>query len=165
MVNRSDGVHQDSGLSQGNEVIRLRSVTAENWQACADLTISPEQAGFVPSNLYSIAEAQFYPDARSRAVYADDALVGYALYGRDDTGDWRIFRLMIDQNFQGRGYGRAAVMRMIKELEQCGAKEVSLSYEPNNHVAQKLYADLGFVEQGFNEKGRMTARLILGKGA
>lgn len=143
----------------------MRPVTAENWQACADLKIGPEQAGFVPGNLYSIAEAQFYPDARSRAVYADGRLVGYALYGQADTGDWRIFRLMIDQSFQGRGYGRAAVMRVIEELEQSGATEISLSYEQNNRVAQKLYADLGFTQQGINEKGRMTARLSLGKGA
>jgi diamine N-acetyltransferase len=147
------------------KAIVLRPVTAANWQACAALTISPAQAGFVPSNLYSIAEAQFYPDACSRAIYADDTLVGYALYGRDDTGEWRIFRLMIDQNFQGRGYGRAAVMRVIEELEHCGASTVSLCYESNNHVAQKLYADLGFVEQGVNDQGRMTARLTLGKGA
>lgn len=147
------------------KAIVLRPVTAANWRACADLTISPAQAGFVPSNLYSIAEAQFYPDACSRAIYADDTLVGYALYGRDDTGAWRIFRLMIDRNFQGRGYGKAAVLRVIAALEHCGASTISLSYEPNNHVAQKLYAGLGFIEEGVNEKGRMTARLTLGKGA
>jgi len=38
--------------------------------------------GFVPGNLYSIAEAQFYPEARPYAIYNEvSQMVGFILYG------------------------------------------------------------------------------------
>ena len=64
--------------------VELKPVSVENWRACLDLALHPEQRGFVPSNLLSIAEAQFYPDAHSLAIYSkENELVGYALYGKD----------------------------------------------------------------------------------
>ncbi len=87
-------------------MISLRDMTATNWKARANLAVAKSQEGFVPSNLYSIAESQFYQGSCSRAVYANDELVGYALYGIEEaTGHWKIFRLMIDEKFQGKGYG------------------------------------------------------------
>jgi len=76
----------------------------------------PEK-GFLPSNLYSIAEAQFYDESEARAVYADGRMVGFVLYGRDaESGSWKIYRLMVDRGFQRRGYGRAAMEAVLSEL-------------------------------------------------
>ncbi|HRW06157.1 MAG TPA: hypothetical protein P5121_13725 [Caldilineaceae bacterium] len=71
--------------------VRLAPVTVENWKACSALAPAPGQEAFLPSNLYSIAEAQFYADARSTAIYNEtEHLVGYALYGRDFATGKRI---------------------------------------------------------------------------
>lgn len=61
--------------------LSFQSITAKNWQACTKLELNPKQKDFIPSNLYSIAEAQFYPKANSKAIYAGEALVGYVLFG------------------------------------------------------------------------------------
>ena len=45
--------------------IYLKPVTVSNWRDCVALELAPKQKHFVPSNLYSIADAQFYPDAGS----------------------------------------------------------------------------------------------------
>jgi diamine N-acetyltransferase len=128
-------------------MISLRSLTAEDWKACANLALTKGQEDFVPSNLYSIAEAQFYPRSRSRAIYADDGLIGYALYGIDgSTGHWKIFRLMIAEEFQGKGYGRAAMQVILGELRLEGAKVVLIKFHQKNEVAQRLYESLGFNE-------------------
>ncbi len=83
--------------------LSFQSITAKNWQACTKLELNPSQKDFVPSNLYSIAEAQFYPDANSKAIYAGEELVGYVLFGQDtESKAWRLFRLMIDQSQQGK---------------------------------------------------------------
>jgi len=141
--------------------LSFQSITAKNWQACTKLELKPNQKDFIPSNLYSIAEAQFYPNANSKAIYADKELVGYVLYGQDlETKAWRLFRLMIDQSQQGKGYGKKAVQLVIKSLPK-SAKSLSLSYNPANQAAAKLYKSLGFEEQSINKKGNKEALLSL----
>ena len=66
-------------------IVKLEPVTADNWQACAALGVHNDQLAFIPSNLHSIAAAQFYSDNVCRGVYdaRDDGggLVGFVLYG------------------------------------------------------------------------------------
>jgi diamine N-acetyltransferase len=133
-------------------VVSLEVVDKDNWEACAALTLAESQRGFLPSNLQSIAEAQFYPRARSRAVYSYDDLVGYALYGIDETtGHWKIFRLMIDERFQGRGYGRGAMRVILEDIRQEKAEVVLVRYNFENEVARRLYESFGFKEIGRTE--------------
>ena len=142
--------------------IELRPVDSENWKACAELALCPEQKGFVPNNLYSIAEAQFYPDAHSLAIYTHiDGLVGYALYGKDlETQQWKVFRLMIGCHYQGRGYGEAAMRLIIAQIsKRADATSINLVYQRDNYVARKLYAKLGFIERSVSESGRVVAKL------
>jgi diamine N-acetyltransferase len=127
----------------------LRPITAANWKACINLSLDPTQAQFLPTNLYSIAEAQFYPDAHARAIYThDDHLVGFMLYGIDvATNTWKVFRLMIDHQHQRQGYGRAAMQQVIAELfRRPACTEILISYQRTNTVARQLYTSLGFVE-------------------
>ena len=98
--------------------VGLKPITAYNWHTCIGLKVREEQADFLPSNLYSIAEAQFYPQAVPLAIYNEqDRMVGFVLYGVDvESGKWKIFRLMIDGAHQGKGYGRAAMEQVIERL-------------------------------------------------
>ncbi|MCB0111884.1 MAG: GNAT family N-acetyltransferase [Caldilineaceae bacterium] len=142
--------------------IQLAPVTAENWKACIALEVAPDQKDFLPTNLYSIAEAQFYAEARSTAIYNEvDHLVGYALYGRDlATGKWKIFRIMIDRSHQGKGHGEQAMRAIITTIaDEPDGDEILISYKMYNLVARALYAKLGFVEQRVDEQGQVTAIL------
>jgi diamine N-acetyltransferase len=141
--------------------VTLREITIDNWQECIKLRVSDEQTDLVPSNIYSIAEAQFYPEAVPLPIYdGQERMVGFVMYGVDVASDkWKIFRLMIDQAYQGRGYGRAAMRHIIERLAaqpDCG--EILISYQPSNNVARQLYADLGFIEQEISDE-KVTACL------
>ena len=60
-----------------------------------------------------------------------------------------IMRLMVDEQFQGKGYGREIMKQVLDELRtKSDIRNVGISYEPHNEVARKLYASLGFVEPG-----------------
>ena len=147
-----------------NTNIRLESVTVDNWKACIVLELAPGQEIFVPSNLYSIAEAQFYTEARSSAIYNEHGqLVGYALYGRDvSTDKWKIFRIMVDKSHQRKGYGESAMRAIIEQIaKEPDGGEILISYQNDNEAARMLYAKLGFVEQEKNVGGQVTARLKL----
>jgi diamine N-acetyltransferase len=127
------------------------------------LTVTPEQADFVWPNLYSIAEAYLKPTWTPLAIYAEDDLVGFALFGRDDeTGRWWIMRYMVDAQHQGRGYGTAALPGLIDVIvERHDCSEPFLGYEPDNEVASRLYARMGFVPTGEIVEGEIMARLDL----
>ena len=137
----------------------LRPVTVSNWRACADLSVDKAQAGFVPSNLYSLAEAQFYPDTHPLAIYnGADELVGFVMYGRDlESGRWKVFRLMVDAAHQRKGYGAAAMRCVLRDLSsRPGGHEILVCYQDANEVARTLYTRLGFVEQTV-EASKVTA--------
>jgi diamine N-acetyltransferase len=149
----------------------LRPVTKDNWEALIDLKVRDDQKNFVASNLYSIAQAQFgeefegHWDLHPFGIYDGDTPVGFLMYGYNfshPTQQAFVIRLMVDEKFQGRGFGRFA---MEKTLEIFRADEriqiVGISYEPENDAARKLYAKLGFLETGRIIEGEVEAVLKL----
>ena len=53
-----------------SDKVKLAKVTSDNWDAVVELELGAGQEDLVASNFYSVAEAQFGPDARPRAVSA-----------------------------------------------------------------------------------------------
>jgi len=147
------------------EEIKLRDVTADNWQAVVALELDPDQVELVASNAESLEEAQYDPDARPRVVYAGDRIVGFLMYdpgeADDEEREATIYRFMIDRHFQGKGYGRSALAAALKEIEAIvGIRKVSIGYMPENPITRQFYASLGFKEVGLDEDGEMIAELV-----
>jgi diamine N-acetyltransferase len=151
--------------------ISLRPITIDNWRAVYDLTktLSAEQQKFVAPNGYSMLEALYDPDQRTRprAVYADiegtDTLVGFVMtyYDAEYDEHW-IDRLMVAGDYQGKGYGRAALAQTLdyfRTLPEC--KAVHISFEPENTPARALYASMGFLDTGIVQEGEIVFRLPL----
>lgn len=144
--------------------ISLRPITAANWRAAHKLTksLSPEQQTFVAPNTYSILEAMYEPDVLfPLAIYDGETMVGFAMYGFEgEPLRWWIVRFMIGAEYQGKGYGRAAMLALIELLKQqpnCDA--IYLSFVPANETARKLYASLGFEDTGEVEDDEIIYRL------
>ena len=71
-------------------------------------------------------------------------------------------RLMVDEKFQGKGYGRFGMQQMLEMFRTDERiKTVGISYEPENEAARRLYASLGFVEPGEMLEGEVLAVLKL----
>jgi diamine N-acetyltransferase len=151
--------------------MELRPVTADNWRELIKLKVHDEQTHFVASNLYSIAEAQFgyedegHWDFYPFGAYVDGQPVGFIMYSLNPNHSRFqafVMRLMIDQRFQGKGYGRE-IMKLILSVfgENEKIKNIGISYEPENEAARRLYASLGFVEPGELLDGETLAVLNL----
>ncbi len=137
----------------------LKPIGKDNWRIAIRLEVAPEQRMFVASNLYSIAESKFEPQAVSLGIYNDDdTMVGFLMYGAPHNEMW-IWRLMVDQHYQQQGYGRAAMQAIVAALQAMGHEEIFISYHPDNTVAAQLYADLGFAQTGRIEDGEVVVRL------
>ena len=85
-------------------------------------------------------------------------------YLNNDTKVYEVWSLYIDKEHQGKGYGKAAMEKMIELLRTMPnrmADYVYLAYEAENEAARKLYTSLGFVETGDDDCGSIVARLVL----
>jgi diamine N-acetyltransferase len=149
--------------------IALREISAATLDSVLALGVAPEQRRFVASNAVSIAQAHFEPGAWFRAIYADETPVGFVmLYDptRASTSERRdsvfLWRFMIDHRHQRRGYGRAAMQRILDHARALpGISNVRLSYVPGNNATAIFYHGLGFIETGEVDEGELVMSLSL----
>ncbi|MGH2535205.1 MAG: GNAT family N-acetyltransferase [Thermomicrobiales bacterium] len=141
--------------------IRLVPIDQENWEAVANLSVRDDQAKFITPNVWSIAESKFHDALQPTAIYANHAAVGFLMYARDpEEGNYWLYRLMIDREHQGRGYGEAAVALLINQLKRLpGCTELNVGYHHDNLTAERLYLRLGFQKTGIAPWSELTARL------
>ena len=156
--------------------IKLVKVDYFNYDDLIDLKVKEEQKNFVASNIYSLAEAYAAVASKGYAlpfgIYLDEKPVGFIMFGyypdkeyaqkafdEEEIPDYivrsyLIWRFMIDQEYQGKGYGREAMRLALEYIRTfpCGeAENCWLSYEPENEVARQLYRSFGFVEKPMPE--------------
>ena len=144
-------------------MLSLVEIDRHNYLSILDLSVSEEQRSFVASNTYSLAQAFVQPECVPLALYAENKPVGFAMYCIDESDrEYWIYRLMIDQRHQGRGYGRAAMLLLIDRIRSEMDEEqhrIYISFEPENEVAKSLYESLGFVPDRRMEYGEIVYRL------
>ena len=130
--------------------IIFTEVNEENWEECIGLKVLKAQEDFVAPNWYSILESKFKKDIYPMCIYDDEVMVGFIMYCLDpDTNRMEMCRLMIDHKFQGKGFGGAAVQKLLGMIrEKYGKIKFFTSIEPDNTSAQRLYEDLGFQKTG-----------------
>lgn len=160
--------------------VRLEKVNGKNLWELMKLRVKDEQASFVASNTTSILEAYVTLTSGGQVwpfgIYDGETPVGFLMISFDTDESWEnppsvardnyvLWRLMIDEHYQGRGYGRQALrlaLDFIRTLP-CGEAEcVWLSYEPENRAAKRLYASFGFEEaEGMMDGDEQIALLRL----
>ncbi|MNC68468.1 Spermine/spermidine acetyltransferase [compost metagenome] len=81
-----------------------------------------------------------------RAIYAEALLVGFIVFCTtpDADGNYWIPALMIDENHQGNGFGKQAMVKLIDHLRRIGGTRLLIGHRPDNYIAGKLYESLGF---------------------
>lgn len=140
----------------------FKPVSATNWQKALKLKLDEGQQNFVAPNWYTIIQGHF----ENLPVYViyngegdDAAMVGLTMYGYVDFTEedmsikgYEIVRLMFDKDHQNKGYGRAALNKIVAELKalpEC--KDIYIMFNPDNARARHLYASVGF-----NDTGKMA---------
>ena len=59
-----------------------------------------------------------------------------------------LWRFMIDESLQGKGYGTAALQIIIQYFKDNGAKNIRLSTKETNIYALSMYRKAGFRDTG-----------------
>jgi diamine N-acetyltransferase len=152
-------------------LVRLVEITPENTAAVVRLRVSAGQEAYVASVAESLREAAGSPEAGPwyRAVYVDDTPVGFVMLGispesRDERYPFRYFlwRLLIDERFQGRGYGADTIDAVVADLRKHpGADALFTSAAPGADSPIPFYEHCGFVRTGQIFDDEVVLRLDL----
>ncbi len=144
-------------------VVELREVTKDTVRAIGILQVAASQRGFVAPNAVSFAEAMFEPKAWFRAVVADDIPVGFVMLSVDEVEpEYYLWRFMIDERYQGRGYGRVAIGLVVDHVRTLpNATELLVSWVPADGGPEPFYRGLGFEPTGEVDDGEVVAKLRL----
>ena len=131
----------------------LRKITEENFIDAFHLKLAPDQERFVSHPIRSLAQAYVYREqCQPFGIYEGDAMVGYVMVIYDyDVPEYDIWHMMIDVSKQKRGYGRAALDRVldyIKAKPFGPSNRVTLTCNKDNIQALNLYKSRGFRETG-----------------
>ena len=145
--------------------VELCEVTRDNWLTCVRLKVAESQTRWVASNAVSLAQSKYEPECVPLAAYDGETMVGFAMYRPEDYGlskVWFIDRLMVGQDFQRKGYGRAIMTALLERLRaQPGFAAIMISFVPDNEGARRLYSSLGFEDTGVIEEGEVVFRMAL----
>jgi diamine N-acetyltransferase len=144
-------------------MLYLKTITKDNWLKAISLRVREDQVKFVASNAVSLAQLNFLENFHANGIYHDDEMIGFTLYGiNEDDHEYWIYRMMIDQNHQGKGYGKPAIQLVIddiRKIKEGHHQTITLSYEPSNEHAKRIYEKMGFVEiDGLILHGEQVAR-------
>lgn len=143
-------------------MVRLERIAKENLDAVLALKTGESQNGFVSTTAESLAQAYVYREtAFPFAICDDQTVVGFIMMGYyEEKKYYTLWKLLIDQRYQGQGYGKAALKMGIAFLkERFQAEEIYTGVIPGNRAAKSLYRSVGFEETGLFENGMEELRL------
>ena len=128
--------------------MEFRKIDKSNYWDCIALTVDDSQVDFVADNKQSLVEAAYEDGLYVLGIYQDETMVGFVLYDYDETfPGWSMSRFMIGKQFQGKGYGKRAVVAFLEYFKtNHDADKLYISVSLDNTVARKMYSDIGFKE-------------------
>jgi diamine N-acetyltransferase len=156
--------------------VQLRDIVTEADRAAAlSLRSAPGQEQFVASVEQSFADALEHPEACARywAVYDGDEVVGFTMISdnipretldADPTlvGPYFLWRLLIDERHQRRGYGTATLDAVVAYVRgQPNGDALLTSAGQGEGSPQPFYERYGFLPTGAVVEGEVVLKLDL----
>lgn len=99
-------------------MIELKPVNRGNWEEAVRLKVKKEQEHLVPAVAVSLAKVYIKPDGNGVvylpfAIYAEGIMAGFIIHAYEEHSDnmYWINGFLIDEQHQGKGYGKKAVHR------------------------------------------------------
>ena len=128
--------------------MEFRPIDRSNYWDCMSLTVAESQKWFVADNKQSLVEAAYEEGLYVLGIYQEETMVGFLLYDYDETiPGWSLSRFMIGKEFQGKGYGKQAVMEFLDKFrKEYQTDKLYISVSLENKAARKMFGDLGFRE-------------------
>jgi diamine N-acetyltransferase len=140
------------------------------------LHVRPDQLDLVSNNAKTLAEAAYEPGSHVWGLWVADTLVGlmaminpaqdtaddYPLIDpRDGTPAAYLWRLMVGADFQGRGYGAAALQMAFAQTRDWGFSRLFAHVSHAPHSNLPFYQHHGFANTGVVQDGELVIAIDL----
>ncbi len=147
-------------------MVTLKPICEDNFLDAFHLKLAPGQEDFVSHPIRSLAQAYVYREqCQPFGIYAEEKMVGYVMVVYDyDIPEYDIWHMMIDESMQGRGYGTAALDRVIDYIRTKpfgDSGRVALTCSKKNPVAKRMYESKGFLATGIEDEDEIELVLTL----
>ena len=142
-----------------DDIPLIRDLTFRVWPQTYASILSQEQIDYMLNMMYSEAslKKQITEDGcRFIIVYENGNPVGFASYNEEQPQRWKLNKIYVLQNQQGKGTGKYVINHIIEELKTQNANSLFLQVNQYNN-AKGFYEKLGFTEVDF-------INLDIGKG-
>src|SRR3954469_4447527 len=151
----------------GDGDVVLRPVTEESRPALELLRVSPPQGTFVSSVTDSLAEAKQHLAANplTFGLYDRETPVGFVMIADEvDDPDYIahfLWKLLIDERFQRRGFGTAALDLVAAYFRSKGVPTMWTSAGEGEGSPIPFYERYGFVRDGVHEDDDGSREIML----
>lgn len=149
-------------------MVSLQPLTDSNREAAEALRVAPNQARFVSTVAESVREAAEHPDAQAICwvIHDEDTPVGFVMVADEVKSSAYIphylWKLLIDERFQRRGFGTAALDLVAGYFRgRPGVEELKTSAHPGEGGPIPFYERYGFERTGEVVSGEVMLRLVL----
>ena len=129
-------------------MINLRDITNKNLISIIDLEVGKNQKDQVASNAVSIAQGHYSKSAWFKGIFNDGIAVGFVMLDLViEENKCFLWRFMIDEKYQGKGYGKIALTQVIDYVKSLKVIDnIKTSYVPTENGAEGFYKNFGFIE-------------------
>jgi len=133
------------------DISLIRELTFRVWPQTYASILSQEQIDYMLDMMYSESALQKQmtrEGCQFIIVYEDGNPVGFASYHEDEPRRWKLNKIYILQNQQGRGTGKFVINYILEEIKKQKAGALFLQVNQYN-PAKVFYERLGFSEVDF----------------
>ena len=146
--------------------LKLRKIDESNFIECFNLSLGEGQDRFVSHPIRSLAQAYvYYNQCTPFGIYSNDTIVGYVMVIYDyDEEIYNIWHMMIDEKYQGKGYGSIAIklcIDYIKSKPFGSSNDVILTCNIDNSIAIHIYEKIGFKDTGERDDNELVMKLVV----
>ncbi|MGI9506848.1 MAG: GNAT family N-acetyltransferase [Geminicoccaceae bacterium] len=139
--------------------VEPRKITYDNVDELIDLVVRDDQTHLVAPNSLTIAQASYMPDCWTRGLWVAGVPVGLIAMidlheNHPEADDYApadvafLWRLMIDGEHQGRGYGSQAIDLAFNQARQWRRERLYLSVARGDGNALAFYKRFGLESTG-----------------
>ncbi len=129
----------------------IRELTYRIWPQTYASILTQEQIDYMLEMMYSkesLEKQMTIEGCQFIIVYEENKPCGFASYNEEEPQRWKLNKIYILQDQQGKGTGKYVINYILEEIKKHNA--VSLFLQVNQHNSAKaFYERLGFIETDF----------------
>jgi ribosomal protein S18 acetylase RimI-like enzyme len=138
-------------IATAEDIPLIRELTFRVWPQTYQGILTPEQIDYMLEMMYSVDSLQQQINVQGChfiIAYEDGNPVGFASYNEEESKRWKLNKIYILQNQQGKGTGRFVIDHIIEQIKKQNASSLFLQVNKDNN-AKVFYERLGFIEVDF----------------